>query len=189
MAFRPPQQARSRATWDRVLDAGVEILEREGHEALTIAALCERAGVTPPTVYARAPDKQTLLVAIHRRAVDRLDADSQLTGPLAPADATRELARTFFAHAPLLRAIFQLAAADEAVFEQGSRATAAVSRRFREAVGGDAQRADALVRVLIGALAHRVVYGQTFDSDLAQPDADFIHALEELAELYLGAEV
>lgn len=189
MAFRPPQQARSRATWDRVLDAGVAILEQEGHEALTIAALCERAGVTPPTIYARAPDKQTLLVAIHRHAVDRLDADSQLGGPLAPADAARELARTFFANADLLRAIFQLAAADEAVFEQGSLATAAVGRRFRTAVGGDAQRADALFRVLIGALAHRVVYGETFDSDLAQPDADFVHALEELSELYLGADV
>src|SRR5919205_297042 len=47
----PPRQARSRATWARVLDAGVELLQEGGYEAVTIGALCERASATPPSIY------------------------------------------------------------------------------------------------------------------------------------------
>ena len=47
---RPPRQARTRASWERVLEEGVALLEEEpGYAGLTIGALCERAGVTPPT--------------------------------------------------------------------------------------------------------------------------------------------
>jgi AcrR family transcriptional regulator len=45
---RAPRQARSRATWARVLDAGLELLEEGGYEAITIDALCLRASATPP---------------------------------------------------------------------------------------------------------------------------------------------
>src|SRR4051812_37000943 len=42
LEVRPPKQERSRASWNRVLDAGVAILEDTGYDALTIAAVCER---------------------------------------------------------------------------------------------------------------------------------------------------
>ena len=43
LEVRPPQQQRSREAWNRVLDAGVAILEDGGYDAFTIAAVCERA--------------------------------------------------------------------------------------------------------------------------------------------------
>ena len=53
LEVRPPKQERSRAAWNRVLDAGVAILEDGGHDAFTIAAVCDRAGVAPTAIYAR----------------------------------------------------------------------------------------------------------------------------------------
>ena len=44
LEVRPPKQQRSRQAWNRVLDAGVSILEDGGYDAFTIAAVCERAG-------------------------------------------------------------------------------------------------------------------------------------------------
>ena len=43
LEVRPPKQQRSREAWNRVLDAGVAILEDGGYDAFTIAAVCERA--------------------------------------------------------------------------------------------------------------------------------------------------
>ncbi len=54
LAVRLPRQARTRAAWQRILEAGLQIVEQDGYDALTIASLCDRAGVTPPTIYARA---------------------------------------------------------------------------------------------------------------------------------------
>src|SRR4051794_40549781 len=75
-AIREPQQARSRATWRRVLDAGLELLEERGYAGLTVGALCARAGATPPSVYARAGNKERLLLAIYEHAMERIDAAS-----------------------------------------------------------------------------------------------------------------
>jgi AcrR family transcriptional regulator len=185
MAVRPPQQARSRATWTRVLDAGVDILEEKGHEALTIAALCERAGVTPPTIYARAPDKPTLMQAIHEHAVERLQAD--LSPGQSPADAVTALAHAFLDNAALMRAIIRQASSEPELYSRGSVEVIAVGAQFRAAVGGDERRADACFRVVVGALSHRVVDGPQFSSDLPQTDAEFIASLSEMAERYLSA--
>src|SRR3954462_3508414 len=80
-AIREPRQARSRATWQRVLDAGLELLEEGGYEALTLDALCERAGTSPPSGYARAGNKERLLLAIYEHAIERIDAST-----IAPED-------------------------------------------------------------------------------------------------------
>jgi AcrR family transcriptional regulator len=186
MAVRPPQQARSRATWLRVLDAGVEILEQDGHEALTIANLCDRAGVTPPTVYARAPDKVTLLRAIHEHAVDRVQADIALGRGTSPRDATAVIAHAFLDNAALMRAIIRQASGEPEIYDRGSSEVIALGHRFRAAVGGDERRADACFRIVIGALAHRVVDGAQFSSDLPQTDAEFMDSLCEMAERFIG---
>lgn len=37
LTIRPPRQERSRRAWDRVLDAGVALLEEAGYAGFTIA--------------------------------------------------------------------------------------------------------------------------------------------------------
>jgi AcrR family transcriptional regulator len=188
MAVRPPQQARSRATWERVLDAGVAILEEDGYDGLTIAALCERAGVTAPTIYARAPAKQTLSMAVYEHAVARLDSSASLEQGSTPRQAVESLATIFLGNARLLRVLINRAGVDEDVHRRGSEETAALARRFRTAVGGDERVADACFRVMLAALAHRVVYGADFDSDIELSDEGLVETLSEMAELYLGRQ-
>ena len=65
LTIRPPRQERSRRAWDRVLDAGVALLEEAGYEGFTIAAVCERAQVPPRAIYDRAPTKDALFLAVY----------------------------------------------------------------------------------------------------------------------------
>src|SRR3954447_25170419 len=75
LQVRPPKQRRSREAWNRVLDAGVAILEDGGYEAFTIAAVCERARVAPPAIYARTASKDALFLAVYEHGIARLRAE------------------------------------------------------------------------------------------------------------------
>jgi AcrR family transcriptional regulator len=186
-SVRPPRQARSQATWERILDAGVALLEDEGFEGFTIAALCRRADVTPPAVYARAPDKDALLLAIYDHAVARIDAGFGLDDATDVRTAVRAVAAGFLGNARLLRSIIHRAAVDPEIFRRGSAATTELGRRFRRVVGGDERAADACFRVAQAAIARRVVYGPQFESDIELPDEAFVEMLGDMCEAYLRA--
>jgi AcrR family transcriptional regulator len=64
---RSPQQARSRAAWEAIVEAAAQIVERDGPAALTTNAVAERAGVSIGTLYQYFPDKQAILIAAARR--------------------------------------------------------------------------------------------------------------------------
>jgi AcrR family transcriptional regulator len=67
----PPQQARSRATFDRILDTLEELLRTRRFEDITVRELVARSGTSTGSFYARFPTKETLLPALY----DRYDAD------------------------------------------------------------------------------------------------------------------
>jgi AcrR family transcriptional regulator len=60
-AVRPPKQARSRATLDRIANAALELMEEGGVENATIGAIVERAGASVGSFYARFPGKDDLI--------------------------------------------------------------------------------------------------------------------------------
>jgi len=64
---RSPRQARSRATWEAIVEAAAQILERQGPEGLTTNDVAGRAGVSIGTLYQYFPDKQAILLAAARR--------------------------------------------------------------------------------------------------------------------------
>jgi AcrR family transcriptional regulator len=64
---RTPQQARSRAACEAIVEAAAQILEAGGPEALTTNAVAERAGVSIGTLYQYFPDKQAILLAATHR--------------------------------------------------------------------------------------------------------------------------
>src|SRR5215212_3519679 len=78
LTVRPPKQRRSREAWIRVLDAGVSLLEDGGMDAFTIAAVCERAGVAPPAIYARTTSKDALFLAVYEHGISRLRAEQEV---------------------------------------------------------------------------------------------------------------
>jgi AcrR family transcriptional regulator len=77
---RPQQAARRRGnsrgegTRERLLDAAVELLEKGGYAAATVAAITERGGVAAGALYRHFPSKAELFVEVFRTmAESKLD--------------------------------------------------------------------------------------------------------------------
>jgi AcrR family transcriptional regulator len=194
-----PRQARSRATWARVLDAGVELLQEGGYEALTIDALCRRAAATPPSIYARAGNKDGVLLAIYEHAMTQIT--QYAIHPDDPSWATLDrdavvrravdaLCRTWLGNAALLRPIVHRAGHDPEIFRRGSQASREEALAFRtvlERAGVASADADACFRVVYGSLVQRVMYGEGFESELPLPDGALVETLVAMATRYIGA--
>ncbi|RMH39377.1 MAG: TetR/AcrR family transcriptional regulator [Deltaproteobacteria bacterium] len=71
---RPPQQARSAQTLERLLDAAEELIVERGLDGATVAEVARRAESSVGSFYNRFPDKQALLRCVadrfYRQAVD-----------------------------------------------------------------------------------------------------------------------
>jgi AcrR family transcriptional regulator len=70
-AEHPPQQARSRATLQRLLDAAEAVMIKHGVEGTTLPRIARRARVAPATVYRRFRNKEALMRAVFRRFNER----------------------------------------------------------------------------------------------------------------------
>src|SRR5690349_3763798 len=70
-ARREPQQERSRARVQKIIDAADHILATEGFDALTIRHLADVADVPVGTIYQFFKDKNGVVDVIARRYLDR----------------------------------------------------------------------------------------------------------------------
>ena len=75
--IRPPQQARSRATLDRLLDAAEVLLGEKAWEDVGVADIVRRAGSSVGAFYARFRDKDALLNTLFERFVAEAQATSE----------------------------------------------------------------------------------------------------------------
>lgn len=91
---RPPKSD-DPATRDRLLEAAAEACIEVGFEAVTVASVAQRAGVTPAAVYNHFADKAALLYTAGREAIDRLNATVAATGD--PARAAHQVVAAFLA--------------------------------------------------------------------------------------------
>jgi len=64
---RPPLQARSRATFDRLLDATAALLAEKPFDEASVAEIVDRAGTSVGAFYGRFPDKDSLLDCFDER--------------------------------------------------------------------------------------------------------------------------
>ncbi len=63
---------------DEILDAATELLLETGHaKAVSIRAVAQRVGVTPPSIYLHFADKDALLDAVCARYFEKLDEEMQ----------------------------------------------------------------------------------------------------------------
>lgn len=66
---RIPSQGRARATYDAILEAAFQILDRDGEKKLTTNLIAERAGVSIGTLYQYFSDRDDILSELgHREA-------------------------------------------------------------------------------------------------------------------------
>ena len=85
--IRPPKQARSRATLDRLLDAAEVLLGEKAWEDVGVADIVRRAGSSVGAFYARFRDKDALLNTLFERFVAEAQATSE---GMADLDRWRE---------------------------------------------------------------------------------------------------
>src|SRR3954447_6428932 len=76
-ALRPPLQNRSRASLERVLEAGQKLLEEEGWEGFTVQEVSPPAKGSIGSVYARAPSNDALSMPVYDRALLDIVADQE----------------------------------------------------------------------------------------------------------------
>lgn len=94
---KTPCQQRSRDSLERILRAAEALVRSKGYEALTIAEVVRRSRTSVGTVYARFPDKDALLHALHERVVTRelegfkKELDRVDWGEMSLAEAVRRL--------------------------------------------------------------------------------------------------
>ena len=88
---RPPQQARSQETLDRILDAAEALVTQKGFEDTPVSEIAQRAGASVGAFYARFQDKDALLHALYERYYEQA---------IATADAALEPARWESAQIP-----------------------------------------------------------------------------------------
>jgi len=204
LEVRPPKQRRSREAWNRVLDAGVAILEDGGYDAFTIAAVCERAQVAPPAIYARTTSKDALFLAVYEHGIAALRGEQQVfadearwSGLDAAAlirAAVAEMIGISLRHERFLRAVVLISAAHEEVARRGSRYSQELGEGFARVVlraAGEIRHEDveAAVRSIFGTVFAtsiiRIAYGPGFATPSPVDDDRFVADLGETAVRYL----
>ena len=68
--LNPPKQSRSRQTLERIVQAALEILGEQGHKALTVQTVVDRADSSVGSFYARFSGKEDLLDYLGERLWD-----------------------------------------------------------------------------------------------------------------------
>jgi AcrR family transcriptional regulator len=81
---RPPRQARSQDTLDRILDAAEALIADKGFADATVADIARRAGSSVGSFYTRFHDKDGLLYALYERYFEQATATAD-----AALDPTR----------------------------------------------------------------------------------------------------
>ncbi|TIC88549.1 TetR/AcrR family transcriptional regulator [Nocardioides sp. GY 10113] len=181
-AVRAPQQARSRASTERLLDAALEVLARAGVGGLTIADVSRVAGVSVGSLYHRFGDRDGLLAACQQRFFDRV-ADEWLTTGTAIAEERDPRAllerivaafdEVFGNHRSLFRA-FMVTGYDEPTLRaQGiafSRRTAELMiDLLAERTAAPREAADTVYRMLFG---HAILEVMFDDGEVSGAPAD-----------------
>lgn len=66
-----PQQARSRATFDAIVEAGAQLLVEEGFHQLSTNKIAERAGVSIGSLYQYFPNKEAVIASVVEQFAER----------------------------------------------------------------------------------------------------------------------
>jgi AcrR family transcriptional regulator len=183
-----PQQERSRASMDFILDAAAQVLERDGEAGFNTSAVAERAGVSIGTLYRYFPDKKAILKAMGMRetlAFRKVVAQA-MAGPMEGIARDRAMIRAFVhafdgqAKARRIAMMAMLAQADHRALAEGF---GPVETSFVDAKGEPLSPVAGFVlsRAVQGAMRAAVLEGADF---LASQE--FEDELVKLSRAYLG---
>jgi AcrR family transcriptional regulator len=178
--FRPPQQARSRESLQKVLAAAEHVLAGQGIEEFTVGAVASQAGMSVGAIYRRFSGKDQLLHAVKDQLLRQLETSvsealrSPAPGLSGIVDAfTQALARTFTRHNRIFPELLDGQRAEGR--ERGLQALAAIQHVFVEAARPclkEIHRPDRepairmAARTIIGSCVHRAATCRFWPDDL-----------------------
>ena len=202
--LRPPRQARSRETFERVLDVGADLFAQVGYDGFSITEVCRLAGISAGAMYARVDSKEALVLAIHDRELARMSlefdifADHDRWAYLAAPDlvfqVASELGAHYGRHAHLLRGFFLRAAVDEDMRRHGAIFASALATCFTDLLitrSADFPHPDPVLavdvthRMIHASLAWRIAFGESFESDRPISWTDYVAQIASSARSYL----
>jgi AcrR family transcriptional regulator len=143
---RAPQQARSRQSFERALDAAVALLVERGSPSFTLVEVAHASGVSTGSMYGRIASKDDLIRAAHDREMRRISAETVEAFAAAPVDdgdarvrfAIRALAGLLERNAPVLSPFMLLANHDDVIASRGKTAFVAMTTLFEQTMLGPA---------------------------------------------------
>jgi AcrR family transcriptional regulator len=91
---KAPEQDRSRATVEAIVEAAAHILVKYGYDAFTTNRVAERAGVSIGSLYQYFPNKDALLSELMRRHVAQIERGVEEMAELARTAPLAEVVRT-----------------------------------------------------------------------------------------------
>src|SRR4051812_34254379 len=203
-ALRPPLQNRSRASLERVLEAGQKLLEEEGWEGFTVQEVSRRAKVSIGSIYARAPSKDALFMAVYDRALvdiqaeqERLQDDSRWEG-MEPreliVEAVRDMTEVTLRHERILRVFMNRAPVDPIVRGRAYEQIQRLATRWEELLLRHAKAVthpdpalaiEVAFRMAFATMQRRVQFGPDFGAYKAVDDEQLIDELGRAIAAYL----
>ncbi|WP_405592670.1 TetR/AcrR family transcriptional regulator [Streptomyces sp. NBC_01092] len=177
----------------RLVDVGVDLVAREGVQALTLREIARRAGVSHGAPRRYFPTHLELLSAIARRGFDDLGARAALVGDARPRAQLAELGRVYLEFALGNRGMYELMFRHD-LLESGHLGLRDTSLplfgRLVELVGR--VRPDADARLVAGGLwagLHGIAQLWGWGSlQLATGTDDFAPVLRSVLDAHLGPE-
>lgn len=204
--IRPPQQARSQETLERLLDAAEALVAEKGFADTPVAEIARRAGSSVGAFYARFPDKDALLHALYERYYEQAiaTADAALDPerwegariPEVLASVVRFLVSIYREQRGLIRA-FVVRNHTDSEFQArrerlshyvNDRLSALLLARRREIAHPDPVRAAAFGLTLVfSTLESALLFGELRSGALVLSDDDLAAELTRAYLAYLGA--
>ncbi|WP_249340485.1 TetR/AcrR family transcriptional regulator [Sphingomonas sp. 2SG] len=175
---RPPQQGRSRASFERMMTAAEALLIERGSDGFALNDVSRVGKVSIGSIYNRFSSKDELIQAVHARVMDRLCADqtrivmrarSRSRSPVSLIRAiVDEMGEFLASHAQvmrpmMLRAAFDLVVQDRGRIAHDEMATMVATEvlAHREAIAHpDPDHAvEAVIRISYAAFARELGFG------------------------------
>lgn len=202
---RPPRQARSQETLDRILDAAEQLIAEKGFEDATVAELVRRAGSSVGAFYARFRDKDGLLYAVYERYLEQATATADAA--LDPArwvgadiatvlrSVLRFLVSIYRERQGLMRAFVVRHHADPAFRARQERLSHYVNDRLSRLLlarraeirhPNPARAAAFGLTMTVGAIESAILFGEFRSSALALSDDELAAELTRAFLAYLG---
>jgi AcrR family transcriptional regulator len=165
---RKPQQERSVASLERMLDAVAQLMIQRGNEDFTLQEVSQSGNVSIGSIYLRFEGKDSLVRAVIGTALERLaeEEDRVVSGANASAKTLAQFVPAYVHayaeilrhHAPLLRLIMERAAYDPFVSARGKARARRAAEQASAALLSYVDEFGGINRELKANCAHHIVF-------------------------------